>query len=175
MFRFTSCPSVQRLLNVQSDAVPGKETFVGGIPVRGGGGGMGHCSGVGRSRGQERAAPLLGICWALCLLYASCLSLPGSSVVQQGLEQEALVLDSPARGLAMLTPALGSSWRILHSFGLQGRQRAQPCAGQWHRVAIGFEPHCDVGRAELWWMGQYRLPTAWTECVACTVLRGSEG
>lgn len=54
-----------------------------------------------------RAAPLLlGICWALCLLYASCLSLPGSSVVQQGLEREALVLDSPARGLAMLTSAL---------------------------------------------------------------------
>lgn len=91
------------------------------------------------AEGNRGAAPLLpGFCWALCLLYASCLSLPGRSAVQRGWEQGAPALDSPARGSAMLAPALGSSWRILHSFDLQGRQRAQHCAGQQHGMAMGF-------------------------------------
>lgn len=62
------------------------------------------------AEGSRGAAPLLpGFCWALCLLCASCLSLPGRSAVQQGWEQGALVLDSPARGSATLAPAPGSS------------------------------------------------------------------
>lgn len=102
-----------------------------------GGGGMGHCSGVGRSRGQRGGSPtppgvLLGSVPALRL------SLPGRSAVRQGWEQGAPVLDSPARGSAMLASAPGSSWGILHSFGLQGRQRAQPCARQRHSMAMGF-------------------------------------
>lgn len=37
-----------------------------------------------------------------------------------------------------MAPAPGSSWGVLHSFGLQGRQRAKLCAGQRHSTAVGF-------------------------------------
>lgn len=86
-----------------------------------GGGGIEHCSGVGRSKGQQGGSPtppgvLLGSVPALRL------SLLGRRAVRQGWEQGALVLDSPARGLATLALAPGSSWGILHSSGLWGRQ-----------------------------------------------------
>lgn len=128
--RYNACSLRREMLS------SGKRRF-GGLPrVRAG---VGHCSGVGRSRDSRGAAPLLtGFCWALCLLCATCLSLLGRSAVRRDWEQGAPVLDSPARGSATLAPAPGSSWGILHSFGLRGRQRAQRCAGQRHGMAMGF-------------------------------------
>lgn len=62
---------------------------------------------------------LMAFCWVLCVLCASCLSLPGRSVVPRWWDQGAPVLDSPAHGSATLALPLRSFWGILHSFGFR--------------------------------------------------------
>lgn len=106
----------------------------------------------------EGAAPhILGFCWALCLLYTSCLSFPGRSAVQRGWEQGPLVLDGPAHGLAMLAPAPGSSWGGPAQLWLAG-EAASPAlcwaaAQHGNGILACAEPCCETGRAELRRMG----------------------
>ena len=93
--RYNACSLRRVMLSL------GKRRFRGCCPVRRGG--MGHCSGVGRSRGQQGGSPTPpGV---------SLGSVPALRQLPEFAREKcsSAGLDSPAHGSATLAPAPGSS------------------------------------------------------------------